>query len=86
MSEDLKRLVEAVTIATDYNAVNPTDCIRIEALPEGVRIWIVFETDGKDYVDECLTPWRALHQARRGFNPLATALDGLIKRRTEFKP
>lgn len=86
MSEDLKRLVEAVTIATDYNATNPEDTIRIEALTEGVRIWIVFETDGKSYIDECLTSWRALHQARRGSNPLATALDTLIKRRTEFKP
>lgn len=89
MGKELALLVEACEICYDYNLANVKDVIRIEALRGGVRIWITFEaSNGKNYVHENLTPWRALHQKRAVSvtSPLATAIESLIHKRDEFKP
>lgn len=84
MEKALARLVEATRIAADYNDAAPYgEFIKIECVRDGIRCSITWEVDTRHYMDESITPWRALHQAR--VNPMISTLDNLVKTRTEFE-
>lgn len=89
MSEDLKRLIDAIETAYIYNthqAETPYDFISLEVNRRGVRLVFAFRhTDHKNYVLEGKVSWRDIHQAKKGTNPIATELDNLIQQRTEFE-
>ena len=82
MEKGIARLVEAATVA----AQSEGHIITLEITPTGVRAritWVVGHP-GRSYTEENLTTWKQLNPAPNTRNPLISALDDLVRRRTEF--
>ena len=82
MEKGLDRLREAAEVA--QGMCNASDNVWLEATPAGVRAKITWRTPaGPFYTLENLTPWAAIHPRPDTKNPLISALDMLVKGRTE---
>ena len=81
MEKGLERLMEAAKVAAE-----PTDShtIFLSVEPEGVRIRLLFEHEGNPYSLENTTPWHLIHPRPDTKNPLISAMDDLVRQRTEF--
>lgn len=86
MEKGLDRLREAAVAIRDMGH-DGDPLLRMEVTPEGVRCKITWQhnRDKKFYTLENLTPWSAIHPRPNTKNPLISALDMLVKGRTEFE-
>lgn len=81
MEKSLVRLVEAATVAAD---LTDSYTISLHVLPEGVRVVLEFEHDGRPYSLEHIVTWRLIGSSLWVTNPLISGMNALNLQRIEF--